>query len=114
LTHLAFTLVVWNEPASASSHVLSAMVRAGVYAFVGSVVARLARHERELAREVEALEGLLPICMYCKSIRNDAGEWEKLEVYLSNRTDATFTHGVCARCEDLHYPELKRRPRRTA
>ena len=114
LTHLAFMLVVWNELASASSNVLSTMVRAGVYAFVGSVVARLAQHERELEREVEALEGLLPICMYCKSIRNDTGEWEKLEAYLSNRTDATFTHGVCAKCEDLHYPELKPRSRRTA
>jgi hypothetical protein len=114
LTYLAFTLIAWNEPAAAGSSVVSAIVRVMVYAFVGLVVARLAEYERELEKEVEALEGLLPICMHCKSIRNDAGEWEKLETYLSNRTDATFTHGVCARCEDLYYPELKPRPRRTA
>ena len=114
LTHLAFTLVVWNEAASVSSNVLSALVRAAVWAFVGVVIARLAEHERELEKEVEALEGLLPICMYCKSIRNDAGEWENLETYLSRRTEATFTHGLCARCEEQHYPELQAKPRRTA
>jgi hypothetical protein len=114
IPHFAFMLLAWNEPVSISAIALSAIVGAGVWVLVASVVARLAEHERELEKEVEALEGLLPICMYCKSIRNDAGEWENLEMYLSQRTDATFTHGLCARCEELHYPELKTRPRRTA
>jgi hypothetical protein len=114
IAHLTLTLGLWSETASVGSNVLSAIVRAVVWAFVGLIIARLAEHERELEKEVEALEGLLPICMYCKSIRNDAGEWEKLETYLSQRTEATFTHGLCARCEELHYPELKARPRRTA
>ena len=115
LTRLAFMRLAWDLPSSAVADVTSAIVRASVYAFVGYLVARLAEHERELEKEVEALEGLLPICMHCKSIRNDAGEWEKLETYLSNRTEATFTHGLCARCEELHYPELRgQRPRRTA
>lgn len=113
--HLAFTLLAWNETAGVGSSVASAIAGAVTWAFVGLVIARLAEHERELEDEVEALAGLLPICMHCKSIRNRAGEWENLETYLSQRTDATFTHGLCARCEELHYPELQQtRPRRTA
>lgn len=55
-------------------------------------------------KRVEALEGLLPICSYCKKIReekpeNDAPDkWVMIEEYISRRTDADFTHGICPEC----------------
>lgn len=52
-------------------------------------------HERELAN----LRGLLPICMVCKKIRDEAdGNWHKLELFISNHSHADFTHGVCPEC----------------
>lgn len=66
--------------------------------------AALRRNEQlveELQRsleQVKTLTGLLPICMYCKKIRDDAGYWERLESYLSTRTGALFSHGICPDC----------------
>ncbi len=56
--------------------------------------------------EIKTLQGLLPICSNCKKIRNDKGCWEHLEVYISQRTDAEFTHGICADCVTELYPGL--------
>jgi len=65
--------------------------------------ARLAEFERSLERRVKVLEGLVPICAFCKNIRNEAGEWERLEKYISRRSEAEFSHGVCPSCNEKHY-----------
>ena len=56
-------------------------------------------------REVKTLSGLLPICSYCKKIRDDQGYWNQLEEYISNRTDTSFSHGICPDCMEQHHPE---------
>jgi len=48
--------------------------------------------------EMKTLTGIIPICSYCKSIRNDKGAWDKLESYISKHSDARFSHGVCPKC----------------
>ena len=52
----------------------------------------------ELLENVRTLHGLLPICAWCKRIRDDEGYWEQVEAYIRDRTDATFTHGICPDC----------------
>jgi hypothetical protein len=47
---------------------------------------------------VRILRGLLSICAWCKKIRNDSGNWEQLEFYISNHSHAEFTHGICKEC----------------
>ena len=106
LFHATLGLFVWEGPWEVADVLTSAVVRTAVYAFQAFVIARLASHERELEREVHILEGLLPICMHCKSIRNDVGEWEPLERYIASRSEASFTHGLCGDCGDRYYPEL--------
>jgi hypothetical protein len=55
-----------------------------------------ARDELQLAlAQVRTLRGLVPICAWCKRIRNDRGYWEQLELYLKNHSEADFTHGMC-------------------
>jgi two-component system, response regulator PdtaR len=56
---------------------------------------------------VKRLQGLLPICMFCHKIRTDRTSWEQLEMYISEHTDATFTHGICPTCLKHHFPELQ-------
>jgi K+-sensing histidine kinase KdpD len=53
---------------------------------------------RQAISEVKVLEGLLPICASCKKIRNDKGEWQRLEAYIEQKTNAEFTHGMCPQC----------------
>ena len=48
--------------------------------------------------EIQYLRGILPICSYCKKIRNDSGYWEQLETYFSKYTDTQFSHGICPDC----------------
>lgn len=48
--------------------------------------------------EVKTLKGILPICSYCKKIRDDEGQWHQLEKYISNRSDSEFSHGICGDC----------------
>jgi PAS domain S-box-containing protein len=49
--------------------------------------------------KVKQLEGILPICMYCKKIRKDTRSWQQLETYISEHSEALFSHSVCPECE---------------
>ena len=54
--------------------------------------------------QVERLQGLLPICMHCKKIRNQDNDWQRLESYISEHSEAAFTHSLCDECREEHYP----------
>ena len=56
--------------------------------------------ERALAR-VKQLEGIIPICMYCKKIRDDQNSWHQLEQYITDHSGAFFSHGICPHCEKV-------------
>lgn len=65
----------------------------------------VAQLEKALA-EVKTLRGILPICSFCKKIRDDSGYWNQLEVYVRDRSDADFSHSICPDCIKTHYPDL--------
>jgi len=54
---------------------------------------------------VKQLQGMLPICMHCKRVRNDQQIWERVETYIEQRSDATFSHALCNECLETHYPQ---------
>lgn len=53
---------------------------------------------REARSHVRNLEGIIPICMYCKKIRDDGDSWQQLERYISEHSEALFSHGICPTC----------------
>jgi hypothetical protein len=61
---------------------------------------------REAAEKIKILSGLLPICSYCKKIRDDQGYWQQLEKYISEHSEAVFSHGICPSCRKEHFAEL--------
>jgi phosphoserine phosphatase RsbU/P len=67
-------------------------------------------HELEDAlKRVKQLQGLLPICSYCKKIRNDRNYWEQVDAYVASHSEAQFSHGVCPDCFEVHLrPQLER------
>lgn len=67
--------------------------------------ARLIGELRDALGQVRTLTGLLPICSGCKRIRDDDGAWQQLEVFIRERTDAEFSHGMCPSCVSEWYPE---------
>jgi len=66
-------------------------------------------HELEDAlKRVKQLQGLLPICSYCKKIRNDRNYWEQVDAYVASHSEAQFSHGVCPDCFEVHVkPQLE-------
>jgi len=64
-------------------------------------------------KRVKQLQGLLPICSYCKKIRNDRNYWEQVDAYITSHSEARFSHGVCPDCYEIHLkPQLERLPNR--
>ena len=103
LVHVALIVASATSPVALTPLLAVAGVRGVVVLLIALWFERFAEHERALERHVRTLEGLLPICMHCKNIRNEAGEWERLEGYIGNRSDATFTHGLCPACQNRYY-----------
>lgn len=61
--------------------------------------------EREVRRELDSLAGVLRICSSCKRIHTDRGAWDQIEVYLTEHSEAEFSHGICPECEAKLYGE---------
>ena len=57
--------------------------------------------------QVKTLSGLLPICSGCKKIRDDHGYWNRIETFISEHSDARFSHGICPECTQKYFPEYK-------
>lgn len=63
---------------------------------------RVAERILNFTHQVRRLESLIPICCYCKKVRNDGDLWEQIEQYVNERTGADFTHSICPHCMDTH------------
>jgi hypothetical protein len=61
---------------------------------------------KEALAKVKALSGFLPICASCKKIRDDEGYWEQMEKYISEHSEAQFSHGICPECAQKLYRQL--------
>jgi PAS domain S-box-containing protein len=56
--------------------------------------------------EIKTLRGILPICSYCKKIRDDGGYWNQVDAYIKKYTEAEFSHGICPKCAKKYFAEL--------
>ena len=65
----------------------------------------IAQLEKSL-NEIRTLKGLVPICAWCRNIRDDKGYWKKVETYIEEHTEASFTHGICPECMKKLDPRL--------
>jgi hypothetical protein len=66
--------------------------------------AQLIEKLKAALNEVETLRGIIPICSYCKKIRDDDGLWNQMEAYISKHSEAEFSHGICPECVKKHFP----------
>lgn len=99
---MLFNMQGWTEAAMALQFIGDLEVSFFMVAlFVGILIANLQVRHDELSSahaEVHTLSGLLPICAWCKKVRDDDGYWQQVEDYFACRSQITFTHGVCADC----------------
>lgn len=95
---------------------LNARVRVGetVIKLQQNLAARVKELESALA-QVKLLQGILPICSYCKNVRDDRNYWQQLETYIGKHSEAQFSHSICPGCyEAVVKPQLDERKNRAA
>lgn len=66
---------------------------------------RLIEELKNALNEIKKLQGILPICSFCKKIRDDKGYWEQVDVYIDKHSQADVSHSICPECMQIHYPE---------
>ena len=64
------------------------------------------RAEAAALRELRTLQGIIPICAHCKSVRTEQGAWQQIERYVHERSAAEFSHGICPECMRRKYPDI--------
>ena len=89
--------------------VINELIRVMVLSILAFLVDRTAIQTRMLAREARVLSGLLPICSFCKKIRDQNGGWHPLELYISEHSEALLSPSLCPECTQAHYGERVRR-----
>jgi hypothetical protein len=129
LTPLAF-VAIWSSPKQ-SSQVMVIAALCAVLTWVGfflsspdavwsavanrlftvtviGIIGMLSLVRKRAEDDLKVLHGLLPICSYCKKIRDIHGYWEQIERYITARSEADFSHGMCPDCGDKHFPDVFR------
>ena len=86
-----------EDPANVVAHIANALIRVAVLSLLTFLVTRTFRQ----SQEIKVLRGLLPICMWCKRICDESGNWEKLETYIAEHSEADFSHGLCPECAKI-------------
>ncbi|GEM_PF-563234 len=105
LIRLSFSFF-WETPWTITSSIINCLIRIGVLMFIAYLVIRTSRQTRQLAKEINLLEGILPICCVCKKIRDEHQNWEPIETYISQRSEANFSHGFCPECAHRHFGDI--------
>ncbi len=101
-------LVVEQEQGQATKHIFTTLViNLLVCAVITLVVLLLVRLTiNKYKNRIETLNGIVPICSYCKQIRDDKGYWNQVEAYIAKHTDAEFSHGICPDCREKYFPNF--------
>lgn len=96
---------LWGEVHLLYFNIINAILRVAALSFYVYLIDILASQTRALQKEVKILEGILPICASCKKIRTSEGKYESVEKYITEHSEAVFSHGLCQECAEKLYPE---------
>jgi GAF domain-containing protein len=103
---LGSVCVIDRQPRQLKAEQIEALERLSRMVMTTLELRRVSRDLAEAAANLKTLSGLLPICAYCKEVRNDEGYWQQVEVYIQTHTDAVFSHGICPKCSKKYLDEL--------
>jgi hypothetical protein len=92
----------WTVPWSSLDSVVNVVIRIIVFSLIVLLVDSEVKR-RVLLKEIKVLRGILPICSFCKKIRTKHNTWIAVEEYVSDHSEAEFSHGICPDCLKEHY-----------
>ncbi len=92
---------------------IAALLGSLIIFIAGSMLDKKEREQQKIIKslqeallEIKTLQGIVPICSFCKNIRDDKGFWNQVEAYVSQHTEAEFSHGIRPDCLEKHYSDL--------
>jgi len=103
IVRLFFLTEIWDVPWGIGESLLNTVIRIMVLGTFAWLIHKTARQTRQLSQRVRVLEGILPVCSFCKKIRDQEGKWHSMERFITERSDAKFSHGFCPECGKTHY-----------
>lgn len=106
LGRLGFNIFFWTVPWTMADAGINFLIRVVVFVLFAYLIDKTAKQRQLLEKKVELLEGLLPICSFCKKIRDSDEKWQPIEQYIGDRSHASFSHGLCPDCRKEHYSDL--------
>lgn len=106
LVRFYFNTILWIVPWTITEATINAVIRILVLTSFALIIDRTANQTRRLSKEVHLLEGFLPICSYCKRIRDESNQWQQMEEYITDRSAAVFSHGLCPDCAQKYYGDV--------
>jgi hypothetical protein len=101
LTRFCFHFT-WEDPYSLWDMTLNIAIRTAILVGAAILIDRVTRQ----SREIRVLRGFLPICSFCKKIRAPDQQWHPLETYITEHSEAKFSHGFCPECGRKYYGDL--------
>ena len=101
-------------PWTMAAPIVNTLVCIAVLSTLAYMTAMASQEKRTLQKQVRILSGLLPICMFCKKIRDDQENWQVLEVYIMRHSEANFSHSLCPSCMQEHYGQYIKLPAGTS
>ena len=100
--------VSWDDGPAVSYIPVNGFIRLSLLVIVALFAGKVADQHKVLSERVQQLEGLLPICSHCHRIKESDESWTRLETYISHRSQAQFTHGICPDCLRENYGDVPR------
>ncbi len=107
ISEFGWYLIVEQAEGEATRKIFTTlMVNLGICALITIVVLVLVYLSFDsYQKRIETLRGIVPICSYCKQIRDDKGYWNQVDAYIAEHTEAEFSHGICPTCMAKFHPE---------
>jgi hypothetical protein len=95
----------WDYPWSLEEAIINKAIQMLVFSAFAVLLDRVSAQTQAESRELRILTGILPICCFCKKIRTEDNNWVPMEKYISENSEANFSHGYCPECAKKHYGE---------
>ncbi len=106
LVRFSYNIALWTIPWTIVEASVNATIRISVLALFSLLIDRTAEQSRRLAREIHLLEGILPICSFCKKVRDEHDVWHPIEKYIASKSGTLLSHGVCPECAQKYYGDI--------
>ena len=100
-----YYIYLWNDKQEAVYIIINVVIRISMFSFISFLISVVARQKKALSERVSNLEKFLPICSYCKKIRDKDNKWHSIESYITGKTDTEFSHGLCPDCAKKYYKD---------